>query len=334
MQWFKHDTDASNDAKIRKLIMKHGAVGYAVYFHCLELAMADVGESNITFELEHDAEIIADNLKISGNSTEAGVDIVNSIMRTIIDLNLFQSSSGKIFCLKLLTRLDSSMTSNSIFRKKIKEAKENAPLIETSLSHDSVMMQSGHSHDTIMQEENKNRADIEVEKEKKEEKINKKEISNSQPFQPYNPNQNLHTMIQEMIDHWNKQPNLPKCRYQSITIPKLHEIIPKFDIFEEIEMYDSIVNLNQLWNDIDSRYRTSSFSNFYANDTIDSFVTSANPFERYEKPFNEDNMTKNESRAYTRYYIEKKNYCENWTDLREFMQTDYFIEYLKELIDE
>ena len=32
MKWFKHDTDASNDAKLKKLILKYGAEGYAIYF--------------------------------------------------------------------------------------------------------------------------------------------------------------------------------------------------------------------------------------------------------------------------------------------------------------
>ena len=60
MKWFQHDTDSTQDAKIRKLILRHGAEGYAVYFHCLELIAGTITKSNINFELEHDAEIIAD----------------------------------------------------------------------------------------------------------------------------------------------------------------------------------------------------------------------------------------------------------------------------------
>ncbi|MDA3812356.1 MAG: DUF4373 domain-containing protein, partial [Spirochaetaceae bacterium] len=152
MKWFKHDSDASSDAKIKKLIIRHGAVGYAVYFHCLELITADLSESKLTFELEHDSEIIADNLKIHGNGMEAGVDIVNKIMNTIIDLDLFRSSSDRIFCIKLAKRLDSSMTSNPGFRDLIKK------------SHDRVMIESGLSHDRVMQEETRidiNRTNIE-----------------------------------------------------------------------------------------------------------------------------------------------------------------------------
>jgi hypothetical protein len=140
MQWFKHDSDASNDAKIKKLIIKHGAVGYAVYFHCLELIVSNISETNVTFELEHDSEIIADDLKIQGNGSQSGSQIVEQIMRTIIDLHLFDENNGHIFCFKLLKRLDTSMTSNKKMRELITSAKEN---------HDTVMM----NHDTIMQEE-------------------------------------------------------------------------------------------------------------------------------------------------------------------------------------
>ena len=144
MKWYKHDTDASADAKIKKLLLRHGATGYAVYFHCLELIAAEVSDTNITFELEHDAEIIADNLKIRGTADESGIDQVNRIMRTIIDLGLFEDRDGRVTCMKMLKRLDTSMTSSPKMRKLITAAKEShdAVMIESSPSHDDVMMQS------------------------------------------------------------------------------------------------------------------------------------------------------------------------------------------------
>ena len=130
MEWFKHDTSALNDAKIKKLIIRYGVTGYAIYFHCIELIAGDVNKNNLTFELEHDSEIIADNLKINGNANKSGIEIVEEIMRYIIELNLFQENENRIFCLKLLKRIDSSMTSNTQFRKMINDAKEH---------HDGVM---------------------------------------------------------------------------------------------------------------------------------------------------------------------------------------------------
>lgn len=144
MQWFKHDADASNDAKIKKLLLKYGATGYAVYFHCIELIVSEISESNITFELEHDSEIIADNLKIKGTAHQSGTEIVEEIMRYIIDLGLFEATNGHITCYKLLKRLDTSMTSNPRLRAIITEAKRG---------HDAVMIPSRQSHDDIMQDE-------------------------------------------------------------------------------------------------------------------------------------------------------------------------------------
>ena len=112
--------------------MRHGAEGYAIYFHCIELIAGNVCEQNITFELEHDAEIIADNLKIKGDENIAGIDKVNIIMRTIVDLGLFEESESRIFCSKLAKRLDQSMTGNKKMRKIIENVKE---------SHDIVMLE-------------------------------------------------------------------------------------------------------------------------------------------------------------------------------------------------
>jgi hypothetical protein len=156
MKWFKHDSDASSDAKIKKLLIRYGAVGYAVYFHCLELIAGNVSNDNITFELEHDSEIIADNLRIRGTSDKSGVQVVEEIMRYLIDLNLFENHDGRITCFKMIKRLDSSMTSNSRFRKLILEAKSHHVLLpnnhdSNAKSHDPVMM----DHDSVMQEENR-----------------------------------------------------------------------------------------------------------------------------------------------------------------------------------
>lgn len=160
MKWFKHDSDASSDAKIKKLLIRHGAIGYAVYFHCLELIAGNVSNDNITFELEHDSEIIADNLRIKGTAEKSGVQVVEEIMHYIVQLKLFENHDGRITCFKMIKRLDSSMTGNPAFRKLIADAKNSHDLIDES--HDSVMTH----HDSVMLEENR------IEKNRKEENIN------------------------------------------------------------------------------------------------------------------------------------------------------------------
>lgn len=133
MNWFKHDTDATTDAKVKKLLIRYGVTGYAIYFHCLELIAGDISETNITFQLEHDSEIIADNLRIVGTAEKSGIAIVEEIMRYIIDLGLFQEHDNRIFCYKLLKRIDLSMTGKSAMRKMITQAR---------VRHDGVMIEA------------------------------------------------------------------------------------------------------------------------------------------------------------------------------------------------
>lgn len=165
MQWFKHDTDSTMDFKIKKLIIRYGAVGYAIYFHCLELIASGINDTNITFQLEHDSEIIADDLRIQGTAEKSGREYVEEIMRFMIQLGLFEESNGHIFCFKMLKRLDSSMTSNQRLRKLISSAKENYSTLALTNNHDEVMI----SHDEVMKEEKRREKKRTEEEEKREE---------------------------------------------------------------------------------------------------------------------------------------------------------------------
>src|SRR5512137_320701 len=99
MKWFKHDSDASNDAKLKKLRLKYGAQGYGIYWYCLELIARNVEKHNLTFELEHDAELIADDFKLSS-------DLVQHIMTFMVELELFENTNGIVSCLKMASRTD------------------------------------------------------------------------------------------------------------------------------------------------------------------------------------------------------------------------------------
>jgi hypothetical protein len=99
MKWFKHDSDSSNDAKLKKLRLKYGAQGYGIYWYCLELIARNVEKHNLTFELEHDAELIADDFKLSA-------ELVQHIMTYMVELELFENTDGIISCLKMATRTD------------------------------------------------------------------------------------------------------------------------------------------------------------------------------------------------------------------------------------
>ena len=99
MQWFKHDSDASNDAKLRKLRFKYGAQGYGIFWYCLELIARNVDKNNLTFELEHDAELIAEDFRLSS-------ELVQEMMTYMVNLGIFQNVNGVITCLKMSNRTD------------------------------------------------------------------------------------------------------------------------------------------------------------------------------------------------------------------------------------
>jgi len=107
------------------VLLDYGLEGYGLYWYCIELIASKVDKDNITFELEHDARIIA-------RGTGSTVQKVEEMMRYFVDINLFENVGGVITCFKLAKRLDKSMTSNPTMRG----------IIEGLKSHDSIMTQS------------------------------------------------------------------------------------------------------------------------------------------------------------------------------------------------
>ncbi len=133
MRWYKHDSNAHSDAKLKRLRMKYGLEGYGLYWYCLELIAQNVEVDNLTFELEHDAEVIAFD-------TNLHFERVQEMMSYMVQLGLFETTDmGVVTCLQMAKRLDKSMTSNPHMRTMIGAIKEN---------HDSVMMQP----DSVMQD--------------------------------------------------------------------------------------------------------------------------------------------------------------------------------------
>lgn len=118
MKWFKHDTDAHSDAKLDKVLLHYGAHGYAVYWYCLELIAGKITPQNSSCSLEHDAEQIGARLKI--DSAE-----VTGILTYMVDIGLFERQiEGAITCLKMLGRLDKSMTNSPKLRAMIGQIRQ------------------------------------------------------------------------------------------------------------------------------------------------------------------------------------------------------------------
>lgn len=99
MKWFKHDTMAAYDAKIKRLRIRFGLEGVGLYWTLLESIARGVSPHNLSFELEEDSELIATELGLSHEKVEI-------MMKAMVELGLFENVDGTITCLKLRERSD------------------------------------------------------------------------------------------------------------------------------------------------------------------------------------------------------------------------------------
>lgn len=151
MKWFKHDSDANQDAKLQNVLLDYGLEGYGLYWYCIELIAGKIDKDNISFDLEHDARIIARNVGSTAQKVE-------EMMRYFVELGLFENAGGVITCFKIAKRLDKSMTSSNEMRAIIENLKnQDAQRLQDHIkhdnvmtNHDAVMTQSDNSHDPIM----------------------------------------------------------------------------------------------------------------------------------------------------------------------------------------
>jgi hypothetical protein len=133
MDWFKHDSNANLDEKLQEVLLDYGLEGYGLYWYCLELIVGRISQDNITFELKHDARIIARN---TGSTPQK----VEEMMRKFVKLGLFEDNNGSVTCLKVAKRLMTSATSNPQMRALIQNVKQNQADESASCHrHDDVM---------------------------------------------------------------------------------------------------------------------------------------------------------------------------------------------------
>jgi len=122
VKWFKHDTGASHTRKIVKLRNKHGYAGTGLYWTCLEEIGKGIDASNLSFELEQDAEVLA----IWGG---LDVDVVEVMMKYMIEIGLFETdeTEKRIFCFAFAARIENSIVKNPYFKKLQKLLKSKNP---------------------------------------------------------------------------------------------------------------------------------------------------------------------------------------------------------------
>jgi hypothetical protein len=139
MEWFRHDSNANLDDKLQQVLLNYGLEGYGLYWYCIELIVNKVSADNITFELKHDARVIARN---TGSTPQK----VEEMMKHFVELGLFEAhANGLITCMKVAKRLSASATSNQYMRK----------IIHSVNTNNDLQLPSCHRHDVVMKEENR-----------------------------------------------------------------------------------------------------------------------------------------------------------------------------------
>ena len=128
MKWFKHDCNARGDGKIEKMLIKYGVKGYGLYFYILELIAYKLSSEDMSLELDHDFETIADRLKLK-------ISEIEIMTNWMLEEGLLQRNpkTQNIVCLGLIKRLDNSTSQsaeikrmiNSTDFKKLKETLKN-----------------------------------------------------------------------------------------------------------------------------------------------------------------------------------------------------------------
>jgi hypothetical protein len=145
MEWFKHDSNANLDEKLQEVLLDYGLEGYGLYWYCIELIVGKVSADNITFELKHDARVIARN-------TGSSVQKVEEMMKRFVDVGLFENQEGAITCLKVAKRLMTSATSNPQMRNLIQNIKSKQDDKEPSCHRHVAVMQDKIRIDKIREE--------------------------------------------------------------------------------------------------------------------------------------------------------------------------------------
>ena len=108
MKWFKHESNASQDAKLKKLRRRHGMAAIGLYWYILERIMTECEPGNTSLALEDDAETLA--LDCDMNES----DIIQ-ITTHMVELNLLQVGPDNLLvCHQLAKRFDKSQCNHSM----------------------------------------------------------------------------------------------------------------------------------------------------------------------------------------------------------------------------
>lgn len=108
MKWFKHQTSMRHDPRIKRVVRKYGADGYALYNYILESIAGNLNPKDPLPNLEETSEDIAYDLKLDTLR-------VQEIVGYCLEQGLFSQDevTGHILCLKMYKFLDDATRKSS-----------------------------------------------------------------------------------------------------------------------------------------------------------------------------------------------------------------------------
>lgn len=136
MKWFKHDSDASNDPKIKKLRKKFGMAGYGVYFNILEIIARKMEDRIEEFGFvpeDWDDDILSIEFDIDTNTLRTMFDFM-------CDVGLFERKNGRLYNSKIQGRCDDytarilrNKPNNEESTNSVRTKSDNVPLEENRI---------------------------------------------------------------------------------------------------------------------------------------------------------------------------------------------------------
>jgi len=111
MRWFQHDSGAHRDLKLRKLFNKYGFEGIGLYWTIVGLISESLTSSNVTCELELTSDFLAEDFRMAQERVDA-------ILNYCVQEKLFdRGTTGNLRCLKLMERLDNTLSKSPEINK-------------------------------------------------------------------------------------------------------------------------------------------------------------------------------------------------------------------------
>lgn len=105
IEWFKHDVNAHDDLKIRKLVRMHGIMAYGLYWYLVEILYSKDGT------ISEDEAL--DEMMLAGVEE----DDCRDLMETFIDLKLFSITDGKLRSNRVDGELENAAERSRYMRK-------------------------------------------------------------------------------------------------------------------------------------------------------------------------------------------------------------------------